>query len=42
MTALETDTPSYMCFTSATVMKIITVNNVGIGLEYIQKWTIEW
>lgn len=42
MTALETDTPSNMCFTSATVMKIITVKNVGIGLEYIQKWTIEY
>lgn len=42
MTALETDTPSYMCFASATVMKIITVDNVGIGLEYQQKWTIEW
>ena len=42
MTALELDTPSYMCFDSATVMKIITVDNVGIGLEYTQKWTIEW
>lgn len=42
MTALEADTPSYMCFESATVMKIITVKNVGIGLEYIQKWTVEW
>lgn len=42
MVALETDTPSNMCFSSATVMKIITVKNVGIGLQYIQKWTIEW
>ncbi len=42
MTALETDAPSYMCFASATVLKFITVDNVGIGLEYQQKWTVEW
>lgn len=42
MVALETDTPSHMCFSSATVMKIITVKNVGIGFQYVQKWTIEW
>lgn len=42
MTDLEAVTPSHMCFASATVMKIITVNDVGIGLEYHQKWTVEW
>lgn len=42
MTALETLTPSYMKFDKATVAIFINVNNVGIGLQYEQKWTVEW
>ncbi|MBR3869194.1 MAG: hypothetical protein IKM66_07745 [Clostridia bacterium] len=42
MTELHTLTPSYMKFDKATVAIFINVNNVGIGLQYEQKWTIEW
>lgn len=42
MTAFESVVPSHMCFASATAMYVITVNDVGIGLQYEQKWTIEW
>ncbi len=41
MIALETDLPSYMCFDEAKVL-IISVQDVGIGLEYLQKWTIAY
>lgn len=39
---IDIDTPSNMCFESATAMKIIKVNNVGLGLEYVQTWTVQW
>lgn len=42
MTELHALTPSYMKFDKATVMSVINVNNVGIGLQYEQKWTIQW
>lgn len=42
MTALHTLTPSYMKFDKATVAFVVNVNNVGIGLQYEQEWTIEW
>ena len=42
MTALETLTPSYMKFDKATVAFVVNVNNVGLGLQYEQKWTVEW
>lgn len=42
MTALDTLTPSYMKFDKATVAFVVNVNNVGLGLQYEQKWTIEW
>ncbi len=42
MTDLHTITPSYMKFDSAKVAMIINVNNVGIGLQYETKWTVQW
>lgn len=41
ITNYETTTPSYMCFARASVA-IIKVDNCRIGLEYQQKWTVEW
>ncbi|MCD7774781.1 MAG: hypothetical protein LUG85_03620 [Clostridiales bacterium] len=38
---LETDVPSYMCFGEAKVL-IVSVQDVSIGLEYLQKWRIEY
>lgn len=42
MLDLHTVVPSYMKFDRATVMSIINVDDVGIGLQYEQKWTIQW
>lgn len=42
MTDLHTICPSYMKFDKATVMSFINVNNVGIGLQYETKWTVQW
>ena len=42
MTDLHTICPSYMKFDKATVMSIINVANVGIGLQYETKWTVQW
>ncbi len=42
LTALETDVPSYMFFGKVSAMKIVNVENCRIGLEYQQKWTIEY
>ena len=42
MTELHTVCPSYMKFDSAKVAMIINVNNVGIGLQYETKWTVQW
>lgn len=41
MIAFESDVPSYMCFGEAKVA-IISVKDVSLGLEYLQKWTIEY
>ncbi len=41
ITALETVVPSYMCFAKASVF-VISVANCRIGLEYQQKWTVQW
>ncbi len=42
MVELHTICPSYMKFDRATVMSIINVDNVGIGLQYETKWTIQY
>lgn len=42
MLELHTICPSYMKFDRATVMSIINVDNVGIGLQYETKWTVQW
>ncbi len=42
MTELHTICPSYMKFDRATVMSIINVDNVGIGLQYETKWTVQY
>ena len=42
MLELHTICPSYMKFDKATVMSIISVDNVGIGLQYETKWTVQW
>ena len=42
MMELHTMCPSYMKFDKATVMSIISVDNVGIGLQYETKWTVQW
>lgn len=41
MIAFESDVPSYMCFSEAKVA-FISVKDCRIGLEYIQKWTMEY
>lgn len=41
MIAFESDVPSYMCFSEAKVM-VISVKDCRIGLEYLQKWTMEY
>lgn len=41
MIAFESDVPSYMCFSEAKVA-IISVKDCRIGLEYLQKWTMEY
>ncbi|MCR5781381.1 MAG: hypothetical protein K6G90_01455 [Clostridia bacterium] len=38
---LETDVPSYMIFAKASVM-IVSVENARIGLEFQQKWDVEY
>ncbi len=40
--ALEIYTPSYMCFAQVTAAVIVKVSNCRIGLEYQQKWTVDW
>ncbi len=42
MLELHTICPSYMKFDRATVMSFINVDNVGIGLQYETKWTVQW
>lgn len=42
MVELHTICPSYMRFDKATVMSFISVDNVGIGLQYETKWTVQW
>ncbi len=42
ITAVETTCPSYMCFSKATAALVISVSNCRIGLEYQQKWTVQW
>lgn len=42
MVELHTICPSYMKFDRATVMSIINVDNVGIGLQYETKWTVQY
>ncbi len=40
--ALETDVPSYMFFSKATALVVVSVENCRIGLEYKQSWTVTY